>query len=53
MPLLKLIFPSNTEYVLNMLIDLSNFEMIPANKILKKIFSFLNDIKAISESNDE
>ena len=41
LPLLKLIFPSNTEFFLEMLSSLSNFELIPAHEILMFIFPFL------------
>ena len=52
LPLLKLIYPANAEYVLNFLIDITNFEMIPADDILKKIFKFLDAIKT-NINNDE
>ena len=53
MPLMKMIYPSNTEFVLNILIDLTNFQMIPANEILKKIFKFLNDLPIHKEVGNE
>ena len=56
LPLLKLVFPSNTEFFLEMLSSLSNFELIPAHDILKMIFPFLksddNDVSSDDE-NDE
>jgi hypothetical protein len=45
MPMLSLVFPSNASYFLNMLITLSNFQMIPTEDILDKMFKFLKEIK--------
>ena len=57
LPLLNLVFPSNTEFFLEMLSALSNFELIPAHDILKVIFPFLrsgdNDISDEDESDKD
>lgn len=53
LPLFKIIFPSNAAFVLEIFIELTNFELIPANDILKKIFTFLEDVSSDSETDEE
>ena len=56
LPLLNLVFPSNTEFFLEMLSALSNFELIPAHDILKMMIPFLksgdNDITDNGDDDD-
>jgi hypothetical protein len=40
MPLLKVAFPENAVLFYSFIIDISNFDIIPTEKILKLLFSF-------------
>ena len=57
LPLLNLVYPSNTEFFLEMLSALANFELIPAHDILKMMIPFLrsgdNDISDDDDESDK
>ena len=42
MPLLQVTFPQNCEYFFTFIVDIVNFNIIPTDKIMNKVFSFKN-----------
>ena len=38
MPLMSVQYPSNVQYFLNLLVEFINFDIIPTDKIIEKVF---------------
>lgn len=52
LPFIKIVFPNNTQYLLEILMVLSNFDLIPAEYIIEKILKLFN-IELDDENEDE